>query len=56
MSHTVQCLECEPPKVWHWLCQLCAEECQVAHRRESGHGTHLTVVGDDELTDPRSLR
>lgn len=42
----VKCVECE--RVWRWLCQFCAEECQVEHRREFGHETHLSVTVDDE--------
>lgn len=24
-------------RVWRWLCEVCAEECVEAHRRETGH-------------------
>lgn len=54
----VVCDECEDVKSWRWLCLFCAEECQVAHRRESGHMTHVTVTVDDEdaLAEARRRR
>jgi len=57
----VTCDECVTekgqPRKWYWLCQLCAEECQVEHRRDTGHATHLTAtveIGD--LFNARRLR
>ena len=32
------------PKVWKWLCETCAEECQTRHRAETGHDTELLVI------------
>lgn len=33
------------PRVWHWLCECCAEECQENHRHQTGHtDVHLDVV------------
>lgn len=32
------------PKIWHWLCEECAEECQHHHRQLTGHPTELLVT------------
>ena len=36
----VICRDCDTPsgsKVWHWLCETCAELCVENHRRQTGH-------------------
>lgn len=38
------------PKVWHWLCECCAEECQEDHRRQTGCAeVHLEVLRDGSM-------
>ncbi len=55
----VTCFDCRStrgsgPKVWEWLCECCAEECQDAHRRETGHDVHLSVVTEPTML-PRQI-
>ena len=42
----VTCRICEPMRVWHWLCEDCAQDCRDRHRRDEGHTTELLVVPD----------
>ena len=43
----VTCQACRTdtgPKVWRWLCEDCATECQDRHRAETGHQTELQII------------
>jgi hypothetical protein len=43
----VTCPDCE--KTWHWLCELCAEDCQNTHRVDTGHRPELQVTVSPDL-------
>lgn len=45
------CVTDAGPKVWRWLCEECASDCQDRHRADTGHATELLVVPDESFDD-----
>lgn len=42
------------PKVWHYLCEECAQELLERHRRETGHtDLNLAVTREGSMQDLR---
>lgn len=42
------------PKVWHWLCETCAEECLDNHRKQTGHtDLNLDITTEGTVHDLR---